>query len=196
MDQHFIRKLGDAFGAANVHIRTQYHVQVSSPRGFHNIWHGNEGFKLQLVGQKAWQYSKPSKIIDLIRKYQPADTDLGRMEAALSLSALIKRAIKENKVGVFVDAGWKNGMAKIAAIFVNGDRITAESFVESHPDNTSAEVAAIRFGLQHFLIKPPPIIFSDCKNAISIVGHPRVHWIQRDNNVADKIGNLRGANNA
>lgn len=196
MDQHFIRKLGEAFGTDKVHVRTQYHVQVDSPRGPHNIWDGKDGLKFQLAGQKKVSYSSQGKIIKFIGEYQPAETDIGRMEAALSLTSLIKRAIKENRPGVFVDAGWKDGKAKIAAIYVNGDRISAESFIESHPDSNSAEVAAIRFGLAHFLVKPLPMIFSDCSGAVSIVGNPRVQWIRRGNNVADKIGNLRSSNNA
>lgn len=97
------------------------------------------------------------------------------------------------KMGIFVDAGWKNGKARAAIIKseANGDMDIAVRTIEAQ-SSYHAELWAIGFALEHWPCEDT--IHSDCKVAVEATAHPRVVWIPREQNKqADSLGNMRGS---
>ena len=194
MSPDLIKKLGDKFGPGNVRICSQFHVQIKDGSAVHNLWDGKDGYKVQLSGKKKVRPLPLHQIISYLASYNPAQhSDIARMEEALALSQLINRAARQQADGVFVDAGFKGGKAKIAVIMISGDKMSAESYITTAADSTSAEIAAINFALTYDPWKTGHSlpIFTDSQNAVSMLKNPRVKWIRRDFNVTDRIANLR-----
>lgn len=192
-----IKALGEAFGPDRVKVNTEFHVQVVAPRGFHDVWmaHNWTGFKLKLAGNKRIQHFKHvSRLTTALKTAMGAKTDLTDMEDVLRLTTLIRRASEKKQSGVFVDAGWKNGKAKIAVICIHETTMVARSFELYQPDSLAAEIAALEYALQYnpFELEVLPPVFCDCTGAIQKINNPRVQWISRINNVSDSIGNMRG----
>jgi hypothetical protein len=192
-----VRALGEAFGPDKVKVHTEFHVQVVATRGVHDIWmaHNWTGFKLKLSGNKKIQHFKyVSRLTTALKTAMGAKTDLTDMEDVLRLTTLIRKASQKKQSGVFVDAGWKNGKAKIAVIYIHETTMVARSFEQDQPDSLAAEIAALQYALQYnpldLQILPP--VFCDCTGAIQKINNPRVQWISRINNVSDSIGNMRG----
>lgn len=173
-------KLVEEYGAI---IRTEYHMQIVCNKGYHDIWCGRKGLKWRLYGCQMTDYGSPERLLAALASYAPESTDLARMQ---QLTAFLKRV--EGRVGVFVDAGWKNGQAKAAAICSFGDGdcdVLVRSFQADNAEH--AELKIIE--LAHSRFEGP--IYSDCQGAVAKYGPPAA-WIPRENNrEADVIGNMR-----
>ncbi len=188
MNDPLVKKLVGAFGPDKVKICTEFHIQVSSPKGKHNIWRSSGGLKYQLAGNRKVEFGKLETIISKIGAHSPAVSDFGKMEEARQLTKFISKSIAKSVDGIFVDAGWKNGKARIAIVCIEGERIAAESFTADHPDSLAAEIAAVKFALAY---KPLLKVYSDCTGAVHHIQDARVSWIPRESNLSDKIGNMR-----
>ena len=170
-------------------VRTQYHFQIEVPgRGYHNIYIGKRGMSVQYYGERAISY--PRNVDELIRnlkRYNYENSDMARLRY---LEGFVTQAKKTAKTGIFVDAGFRDGIGRIAVLNLRAD----ESFdlysgpKKEYPDNIAAELNAVNEAMIRY---PPPDdtpIYSDCK---SIAGG-RVVWIPRDmNKEADTFANMR-----
>jgi hypothetical protein len=202
MSHDIIIQLKNIFGHEQIKICNEYHIQVNSPRGKHNIWMtGNGTLKLQLCGcRQVIAGLKISTLIKKIKQYSFTESDLAMMEHALNLTKFIQQSIVKKTNGIFVDAGWKDGVAKIAVILIIGDHVAAESYRIAAENSMQAELHAINFALnwKPFEFDGTIQIYTDCKAAIDWLckngkRDPRIQWISREKNSADKIGNMRNA---
>lgn len=202
-DQHLIGILCSKFGKHNVFVRTPYHIQVQWQSVKHDIWITDTGsIKYKLFGQRKSRgtdgsHKNINRLISVIESYKSENTDLGMMQDAYKLSALIgefQSLALNNQIrdAVFVDAGWKNGESKIAAVRISDTCVSAT--IKKRTDNNIfvAEEAAIHLGLSMSDHDPDIIIYSDCYDAVLRVGLSNVKWMSRTKNqVADKMANLR-----
>ena len=178
--QEMVRRLVEERGAVP---RTEHHLQVPSAAGpMHDVWIGKEGLKWKLGGSRDVRTGPPERLLADLSAYSPAQTDLGWM---ISLTAFLRRI--NGKVGVFVDAGWKDGKVKAAIVKLRegGD---ADILVRHWEAETSdqAERNAIRFAQAEF---PGETVHSDCQSAAEKCG---AVWIPRNQNKeADALGNKR-----
>lgn len=168
-----------------VHVRSAYHFQIDTGKGYHNLWFSKGLLKLQLYGNSGWHYVTESKLLKELRAYNPGNTDLARMR---SITAFISEVV--GRTGIFVDAGWKNGKAKVAIIksVSNGDMDITVRMIDAENSYAAEEWAILTAAELHPGKEP---IFSDCQAAAT--KHPRAEWIPREQNKqADSLGNMRG----
>lgn len=170
-----------------VSVHTEYHMTIPAGSGKHNIWLTNIGvIKFKPAGSsKVSVYSDFKAVLNKLKTYVFANTDLAHMR---SLSSLLKEI--EGKTGIFVDAGWKEGKAKISVVkaHANGDLdITVRCITAKN--NVEAERRAIFKASTMYPGDEP--IYTDCKTAVS-AKHPRAVWVPRKQNKdADRFGNMR-----
>jgi hypothetical protein len=192
--------LAEAFGKERVFVRTEYHIQVSAGQGKqpHDIWVTKFGqIKWRLSGSRQTGGGGPRKLIDKIGGHRHETTDLANMQAAVELSRSINLAgelASQNNIksGVFVDAGFKSGRARISVVAILGESVDAIAEPIEAPDINAAELIAVERALNKYP-DPSLIIYSDSKSCVVSLSNPRVKWIPRDRNrTADRIANLRG----
>lgn len=192
--KQLLEKLGQCFGN-NVKIRSQYHIQVMSIKGPHDIWitKFNE-LKFKRAGNRD---VKNDVSIDFIIKQigSQAPTSIDDMNNALDFTKFIKQCEQQEKGVVYTDAGFKQGKAKIAAIFVDNDIIDAKSRIIFTDSIITAEIAAIELGLS---LRNLVTVYNDNQGAVARFHNDdnfysfRVKWLPRaETKVADKISNLR-----
>lgn len=202
-----VEALVNAFGAAAVRVNTEHHVQVAStPAGWHDIWISSKnGLKFSLQGKRSIKTDiTVNDIISRIDGFNSTKTDLAAMHEALRIGESIQHAqsvIHDRKLdrAVFVDAGFKDGKAKAAAIFItlDGDVDVRVRNIQIE-SSSNAEVRAVLLGmdLRNELCDDTSVpIFTDCQ---AIFGHKdtkdveNVHWIPRIRNKgADRLSNMR-----
>jgi len=168
-------------------VRTTFHIQIETVNGFHNIWSGKRGLKYQLCGQQSTEHAtSEAELIAKLRQYDYAKTDLAFMQGLTQFIGQIA-----GRVGVFVDAGWKKGQAKIAIIrqVASGDMDITVRLVKTET-NIEAERLAIDKALEIYPEHGP--VYSDCKPAVEMFDAERVQWLPRkQNREADALANLR-----
>jgi hypothetical protein len=169
-------------------VRTQHHIQLPCGNGFHDVWIlADNEIKWRLYGNRSIQVveGSPEKLLHKLTSYDPSKSDLSWMQ---SLTAFLKRI--EGKTGVYVDAGWKKGKAKICAVRL-GPNDEKDIYVRtiSALNIGDAELAAIKLAVVAWPNDLP--IYCDNKQAVD--RWPEVAtWIPREQNkVADKLGNMR-----
>lgn len=180
--------------------RNQHHVQIRlDGTKYHNIWliHRANGLKVQFYGQNGTRmFYNPDQLLSLLKKYDyKTESDLAKL---IELDRLSSKIIK-GKDGVYCDAGFKDGAAKLAVIRVFGNEIDLSvRHSENFATSIEAEIAALKFAIRKF--PNAQIYFSDCKAAVEeingfyISGEEIVQaiWINREyNTVADNYANLR-----
>jgi hypothetical protein len=179
--KELITRLVEEHGAI---VRTQHHLQITCGKGFHNIWTGKEGLKLQLYGHRNVNRASPEAILKYLAAYQPDKSDLATMQRLVSF---LKRL--GGRTGVFVDAGWKDGNAKVALVnlWADGDvDIKIRSFAS--PTCLDAEIRGI--DLAHSIFGDGEI-YSDSQEAVKKYGGP-ARWLPRElNKEADLLANKR-----
>jgi hypothetical protein len=195
-----IEALSKEFGKENVKIRSQYHLQVELNKKLNDIWiTKDQDVKLKLYGQR--NVIENISLIQIIQKLKSnKKTEIDQMKEVLDFSNFIKQCeqtVKENRLStaIFTDAGFKDGQARIAAVFIDPiGNIDAKSRLVQAEDNNFAEMKAIRLGMS---FHPSVIIYNDNETAVNSMNvmEPdlkRVRWIPRhQNRVSDKIGNMR-----
>lgn len=187
--QKLIRQLVEHFGQDKVKICTQYHVQVLTPKGSHNIWKSDGGFKLQTAGSRKIRSNQSTKsVLDHLSSYNYSTTEQAEMEEVHKLTSLMNHSATYKKDGIWVDAGWHNGSARIGIVLIKDNYIKAESFVIEAKTNIIAEEDAIIIALSK---DSELIVYSDCQSVVAKLNNPRLKWIPREKNVSDAIGNKR-----
>lgn len=185
-----LEKLGRHFGD-NVKVRSQYHVQVSSVKGLHDIWITKfNSLKFKKAGDRE---VKEDVSIDFIIKQinLQAPTSIDDMNKALDFAKFIKQCEQRQEKGViYTDAGFKQGKARIAAVWINNDEtITAQSKTIMVNNIFEAEQAAIKLGLS---MSANVTVYNDNQGAVASFANDIIKWLPRANTkVADKISNLR-----
>lgn len=176
----------------NVIIRSIYHIQIDIGVGKHNIYFNHHGdIKLQLYGIQHPLDVSPVEIMQYLEQYKYEETELSELK---SVHKLVKEFKLTKKVGIFVDAGYKNGFAKIAIIRIYEGRDFDISVRHTICDKSHlAEILAIQLALKHYPDETK--IYSDCISAVKIINNPRVEWLARQHNkTADSYSKLRGKN--
>lgn len=192
--------LATEFGKENILVHSEYHVQVvvSGTTKKHDVW-------LNRFGQLKWKLSHSrdvssgshDKMLHRMRRHDVKKTDFAEMQNAQQLSnaiARVSRLASENHIqrGIFCDAGFKDGRARISIIAVLGDEV--EAF--SHPMEATSIDVAERAAIDRALAKyndDTLCIYSDSQSVVQSFGSPRIRWIPRgQNRDADRLANLRG----
>ncbi len=196
--ERFVTRLCEAVGKERVLIHGPFHVQVKEGARRHDIWFNkNGGVKWKLAGNRNVANGSIEKMIAAITGYNVSDSALHQMTLAQELGATMQQAVDWAanhgiKKGVFCDAGFKNGRAKISTVRIEKDSVTVEIRYGSFDTSYAAEEFAIHFALTSSH-NAHLTIYSDCKNAVDNLGYNRVVWIPREQNkAADKMANLRG----
>lgn len=163
-------------------VRTQYHAQIAvAEGGYHDIWMGQNGLKLKLHGQRNPVSTNVNRAMDKLDKWTYKNTDLSNLRA---LENILHKV--HGKLGIYVDAGYKDGKAKLCVINMRTPT-TWEVHVDEITVDTSqaAELAAINMAAN---LWPEGTIHTDCQ---ALEGG-RVKWIPRESNrEADQFSNLR-----
>ena len=164
-------------------VRTEYHVQIETAGGMHNIWLAKSGLKFKAAGDRHVQQLSAERLLKLLAGYSYAKTDLAYMHR---LGAFLNRI--KGKQGIYVDAGWKEGRAKIAVVRLYGENMDVAVRSIETATNIAAEAHAIDLACRLYPGDEP--IFSDCQPACE--GYHRARWIPRESNKeADRMSNLR-----
>ncbi len=190
--------LAETFGQDAVRVCSTHHLQVKFG-GLHNVYLNASG-KITLH-RNGMRRARPvrgiNQLIEQIQLHDSANTDLAHVKELLDLAKFIgfaKTALPNGlDCGVFVDAGWKDGIASIAIVEIRRDQLglsqIAQSWHERTANSHDAEIRAIEEGLRFNSIVT---VFSDCQNAVLKINSNRVVWIPREQNkLADKLGNMR-----
>jgi len=201
-----VKALVNAFGPSSVRVNTEHHVQVrSSNSGWHDVWINKESMiSMKICGKRSVKTNlSANDVIGRIENYNTTKTDLAAMHEALRIGESIQHAHavmldRQLDRAIFVDAGFKDGKAKAAAILVTkeGD---VDVRVRSISINTSsqAEYRAVLLGMdlrdQYADYDTP--IFTDCKALFEhkeLKNVENINWIPRIRNKgADRLSNMR-----
>lgn len=194
--ERIVGELGKRFGPA-VKVRTQYHVQIMLSSGTHDVWFGKFGLKWKLAGRSSVVRGSADMLWTALDNYQPSQTDLAKMKSASELCRQIESATQSTASmgifgGIFVDAGFKDGKARIGVVKVEGEAVSAIRQPVEAANIQEAERLAIEEGIRQIGITGL-FVFSDAKTVVESLGDLRVKWIERGlNKHADKMANLRG----
>jgi len=142
--------------------------------------------KLKLHGESETEFVAPEELFDKLRRYQYTKTELNALRKIDSL-------IKLNINGIYVDAGFKNGKAKIAVVKVDRDKHELSINIRRIEcvNILQAETAAILWAED--LYPGTDNIYSDSENAVYSNISNRAKWISRkQNKAADIFANMRG----
>jgi hypothetical protein len=180
-NRELIEKLSAEY---TVHVRTEYHIQIETKNGPHDLWFTKGRIKFSPCGYNGWRYVTPNSLFKALERYDYEKTDLAAMRTVTGLISRIG-----SKTGIFVDAGWTKEAAKIAVVKIeeNGDLDISVRSSQAE-SNTAAELEAIRYAADLHPTDEP--IFTDCLPVVRL--HARAVWIPREQNKhADKFGNVR-----
>ena len=194
--QDVVSRLAAEFGKDRILVHSQYHIQVTTPDGPHNVWLTSTGsLKYQLCGQRTSIEAGIDRILSQIRNWNFDKTEVYGMRQALDLSAFIRKVELAAKMlkarqAIFVDAGWKGGKARIGIVIIDGDRVMAESFPMECSSHNDAELVALREGLSR--CREGFLVYSDSRNSVDAVQDERARWIPRSQNrAADRISSKK-----
>ena len=183
-----MNKVLDALAAAGygVQVRSQYHAQIACGPGFHDIWFTKYGLKFKAHGQRSSVEVSLRDLLNGLAKYNYETTDLGMMEAVRFAKQL------PLTTGVFCDAGWKAGTAKLCVVVKRSSPESSQIHWKEAAATSSyeAELAAFLWACE--LVPGEQYIYID--NSQVVANHPRAKWLNRkQNREADAMSNLRGA---
>jgi hypothetical protein len=186
-----VKRLAEVFGD-RVIVRSQYHVQITSSKGPHDIWISKIGYiKLKMAGDReTHEQVSLSFIVNHIKA--EVKTSVEKMQEMLDVAKFMNQCEKTAQTigsAIFTDSGFKDGKAKIAAIVVDGTNIDAKSRLIEVNCNSDAERQAIVLGLtMHATLT----VYNDSLSVVNGIQNERVKWLPRTSNkAADSIGNLR-----
>lgn len=173
-------------------IRTAYHVQIDtgedSVHRYHNIWlKDGGGIRLQLAGARASEWVTTDELLIKLRAYDYKTTDFALMQ-------FVRRIERIGHVGIFTDAGFKEGQAKLAIVRVmSGGAMDIHVRRMACSNSAQAECEAVRLATTIYAVPQfEDIIYTDCLEAAQRFA-PRAQWLSRDKNKrADALANMRG----
>lgn len=202
MENHkdgLVASLVARYGTA-VLVHTQYHVQVETPVGKHDVWVNRRNeITYSLAGTR--DVTKGVGLTNLLKalsKWDASHTDLAKMQNAMAVTQAINRAVmlrQELKADtvVFTDAGWKPpSHGRISMILIDGEHVKAEAFPIVVKSISAAEYEAVCGGLK---LHPTCPVYTDSEGTAHAFKKKttRVQWISRtQNKAADGLANLRG----
>lgn len=178
-----------------IHVHSPYHVHIVVEGLKHNLYFNKfDQMSLFLAGTDgAERISNVNELLKKLDKYSSTNTRLAKMQQVVSLMHFASGTTKK---GIFVDAGFKNGHAKIALVWISQDGVDIRIRERETKTSLDAEVFAVASALD-WSIGQDVTIFSDCQGAVEIVHMSRVQWLPREQNkTADAFANLRGKKNA
>ena len=197
-----VRRLSEAFGKHRVIVNNEWHIQVECKQGKHDVWINSfDEIKFKLCKHKKTQQGSLKSIVKAMGQWDSAHTDVAKLEQIKQLSNFVGYASTyaldhDIKSGIFVDAGFKDGKAKIAVIMVEGTKITALGDTIEVNSSNQAELKAIWSAVKLRDEKNVDYtIFSDSQGAVQKLQQSveNLKWISRTKNkIADKLGNMRG----
>lgn len=178
---HLLHRLAENYGLL---VRTQYHVQIETPNGMHNIWFPQDGgIKFQACGHVKWRWVSPEQLLKELSSYNYDASNLAYMQR---LSTLVKKL--EGKKGIYTDAGFFGGKAKVAIIRMMDDGYDIAVRDIEVASSADAEMWGVIKAAEMYPGNEP--IHTDCQEVS--LRHPRAKWIPREaNREADQLGNMR-----
>lgn len=201
--EYVCKKLIEAFGAGPLKVCTEYHMQITLDKLTHNLFRNELGvLKLQLHGKGRCQVlNDMSAVINRLKQYDARESHVHRSRMALELAEMVsvaKRSMPPDMhEAVFVDAGWRDGIATVGFVHVrrhlHGFTVRAESRPVQIRTIHDAERLAVKFGAR---ASATATVFCDNIAVVNMSQKKygnRVRAIKRDNNkAADRINNRRG----
>jgi len=202
-----VEKLVENFGD-RVKVRSQYHIQVFSENQDrpNDIWFNQYNIlKFKLYGNReVVEDVSLDYIITRIKKSATKKSELDLMREMLNVAKFIEnceRTVNETGSAIFTDAGFKDGNARIAAVYIelNGNVIAKSQMIQSS-NIQQAEEFAIELGQS---LHETAIIYNDNQQAVAKfhdertdesarVTDARVKWLPRDKTkIADHFANIR-----
>lgn len=191
-----VKQLGERYGD-RVKVRSEYHVQVESDKGPHDIWLNRHGeMKFKPAGYR--NVLEGVHINVIFKKIDSTNkTHVESMKEMLNVAQFIGQCEKQAKkigAGVFTDAGFKGGTARIAAVMIVDGEVSAKARTIQTTDIIQAEKMSILLAIEE--LNPGELtIYNDNKAACKYwqdEGYERVEWLSRQfTKAADKIGNMR-----
>lgn len=206
MKDKLVASLVKAFGSDSVRVNTEYHVQVRSYKsGWHDVWvNKDNNLSVRLNGKRGVKpCNSINDVISRIDSYNSARTDIVAMQEALHIGESIQHAQsvlmdRQLDKAIFVDAGFKNGKAKAAAIFItSGGDVDVRIRSIDIETSSQAELRAILLGmeLRDEFGEFDTFIFTDCQALFeheTVKNAKNINWIPRIRNKgADRLSNLR-----
>jgi hypothetical protein len=204
------RCLGKHFADAVI-LNSAYHIQVKDGTKKHDVWVTVEGYvKFKLYGNARARFAHSAQgLIEAIRSHKSHRSNVAKANEALRLSQLMRTSQAELPDGeleaVFVDAGWKDGLSTIAAVYVHRTQYGIEAISRVMPigevkDISLAEYYAIVLGalvVRTVAESAYCPIYSDSQSVVRKaqnepgVGN-QVRWLGREKNkAADRLANMR-----
>jgi hypothetical protein len=183
------KQLKRLFKEFDCKVHSQYHVEIKCTEGSHHIYMGKKGLSAKYCGRRdVVSEDNIDSIIEKLKGYDYQDTDLSRMHY---LSSFVERCKEAKKEGIFTDAGFKNGVGRVAILHLrkNGAFTLYSGEELTFKNSQEAEHYAILRALAKY---PVGTVFSDCKNVVESMNLDRVQWIPRNNNQeVDIFSNMR-----
>lgn len=202
-----VTRLCESFPKHRVRVNSEFHLSIL-PVGNgqpHDIWLPRTGaVKYKLAGGRKTREAKDvDAVVKAIVQSETSGekSDLTEAREARDLATLIAESTRnlpsDINEAVFVDAGWKNGIAQIGFVRLlrveNGIDLAAASWPERCESPQAAEMAAIEAGAS---FAPNAMIYSDCKVLVDQLDgefQGWLRWLPRERNkAADQIANRRG----
>lgn len=179
-------------------VRNEFHIQIEhAKKSYTDIWPMKQGgLKVRLKGKHRWDMVYAQNFSDFMKRLRQfnytADTDYARMKELENLMTKFN-----GKVGIFCDAGWKSGKARIAVVRLligGGMDVHIREDLE-YPNVNEAELSALKFAYSLYPLSTD--LNSDSQNAVERFNtmHSKsiARWVDRSGNKeADKLSNMRG----
>lgn len=184
------REIQKRFGPETWKECTPHHFQIRFKDAIHNIWKSKKnGVLVQYAGSRDSIKVMSANIILNTLATTAQQQHTRQAEELRQFTSFMRQSKQNGRDGVFVDAGFKDGRARVAMIFVEGEYMAAESFtLDNIKSPSEAEEAIIRYALQRH---PNANVYSDCQPVVNKLARPNLFWLPREKNIADAFGNLR-----
>jgi hypothetical protein len=170
----------------NVQVVGVYHVKINTKEGVHDLYINSNGrMKFQAYGQRTPVIVTMDELLRQLETYSYDQSDIALMNY---VAGLLPRY--EGKSGIFCDAGYAAGRARVAIIRGNrGDYDITVRVIDAE-SAFHAEDWAVKKAIELYPGDEP--IHTD-NQAAANANKPRAVWIPRSKNrEADIFGNMRG----
>lgn len=203
-------EMAHIFGAQNVVVRSEYHLQVLHGGRQHDIWvRVDNAVRFQSHGTKAPRRSQWARsAADLAHAIEQAGNSkpvAATIKEALDLASLVRWASRHLPDGetelMFCDAGVSGKAAQAAAVWVGrsecGIDTAARTMCLHGVTIDEAEYRAVALGIAvlHSMDRLDCMILTDSMSAVQRChkeGVYQVQWLGREHNkLADSLANLR-----
>lgn len=173
----------------NVQVVGVYHVKIKTKEGVHDLYINSNGrMKFQAYGQRTPVIVTIDQLLTQLETYSYDQSDIALMNYVAGLLPGY-----EGKSGIFCDAGYADGKARVAIIRGHhGDYDITVRLIDAE-SCFHAEDWAVKKAIELYPGDEP--IHSDNQEAVRM-NQPRAVWVPRSQNrEADTFGNMRGKKN-